>query len=86
MRAADSATKRREAADFDVSSPGFDGRSPSGSRTARRSLRVETLISIRFIAHRPSQSSACAVCQLGSGSSQPARLRRRGRSTPTLSS
>src|SRR4051812_7255558 len=27
-------------------------RSPSGSRTARRSLRVETLISIRFIARR----------------------------------
>jgi hypothetical protein len=69
MRAADSATNRRDAADFDVPSPATAGRSPSGSRTARRTLRVETLISIRFIAHRPSQSSACAACQLGSGSS-----------------
>jgi hypothetical protein len=37
------------------------GTSPSGSRTARLSLRVETLISIRFMAQRPSQSSACAA-------------------------
>src|SRR5215510_7763838 len=34
------------------------GRSPSGSRTASLSLRVDTLISIRFMAQRPSQSSA----------------------------
>ena len=38
------------------------GTSPSGSRTARPNLRVETLISIRFIAQRPSQSSARAAC------------------------
>ena len=55
---ADSATNRREAADFEVPSPTSAGRSPSGSRTARLSLRVETLISIRFMAQRPSQSSA----------------------------
>src|SRR6266568_4172933 len=58
-RAADSATNRREAADFEVPSPAIAGRSPSGSRTARLSLRVDTLISIRFMAQRPSQSSAC---------------------------
>jgi hypothetical protein len=57
-RSADSATNRREAADFDVPSPVTAWRSPSGSRTARLSLRVDTLISIRFIAQRPSQSSA----------------------------
>src|SRR5438132_10297395 len=58
-RSADSATNRREAADFEVPSPAMTGRSPSGSRTARLSLRVDTLISIRFMAQRPSQSSAC---------------------------
>ena len=57
-RSADSATNRREAADFEVPSPAMTGRSPSGSRTARLSLRVDTLISIRFMAQRPSQSSA----------------------------
>ena len=57
-RSADSATNRREATDFDVPSPVMAWRSPSGSRTARLSLRVDTLISIRFIAQRPSQSSA----------------------------
>ena len=51
MRAADSATKCREAADFDTPAPAGAGTSPSGSRTARRNFRVETLISIRFIAH-----------------------------------
>ena len=65
-RSADSATNRREAADFEVPSPAMIGRSPSGSRTARLSLRVDTLISIRFMAQRPSQSSACAAVQLGS--------------------
>src|SRR5512135_1871806 len=54
-RAADSATNRREAADFEVPSPAIAGRSPSGSRTARLSLRVDTLISIRFMAQRPSR-------------------------------
>ena len=40
-RSADSATNRREAADFEVPSPAMIGRSPSGSRKARLSLRVE---------------------------------------------
>jgi hypothetical protein len=66
MRSADSATNRRDAADFEVPSPAIAGRSLSGSRTARLSLRVEALISIRFIAQRPSQSSACAAVQIGS--------------------
>lgn len=42
-----------------------------GQRTARLSLRVDTLISIRFIAQRPSQSSACAAVQVGSTTSWP---------------
>ena len=65
------ATNRREAADFEVPSPAVTGRSPSGSRTARLSLRVDTLISIRFMAQRPSQSSACAAVQVGSATSWP---------------
>jgi IS5 family transposase len=68
---AHNATNRREAADFEVPSPAATGRSPSGSRTARLSLRVDTLISIRFMAQRPSQSSACAAVQLGSVNSWP---------------
>jgi len=47
MRWADSATKRREAADFDTPAPEGAGTSPSGSRTARRNFRVETLIRLR---------------------------------------
>jgi hypothetical protein len=74
----------REAADFDTPAPAGAGTSPSGSRTARRNFRVDTLISIRFIAHLPSQSSATACSQLGSASSWPARSRTRGRSTDTL--
>src|SRR5258707_2065224 len=70
-RSADSATNRREAADFEVPSPTMTGRSPSGSRTARLSLRADTLISIRFMAQRPSQSSACAAVQVGSATSWP---------------
>jgi len=46
MRAADNATKCREAADFDTPAPAAAGTSPSGSRTDRRNFRVETLISI----------------------------------------
>src|SRR5450759_667933 len=38
---------------------------PSGSRTARRNFRVDTLISIRFIAHLPSQSPAPEVAHAG---------------------
>jgi hypothetical protein len=81
-RSADSATNRREAADFEVPSPAIVGRSPSG--TARLSLRVDTLINIRFIAQRPSQSSACAAVQVGSAASRPSKLRTRGRCTVTL--
>jgi hypothetical protein len=84
MRAADNATKCREAADFDTPLPAGAGTSPSGSRTARRNFRVETLISIRFIAHSPNQSSATARSQLGSVSSRPPRSRTRGRSTATF--
>jgi hypothetical protein len=40
-----SATNRRDAADFEVPSLVMAGRSPSGSRAARRSLRVDTLAS-----------------------------------------
>ena len=46
-RSADSATNRREAADFEVPSPAMIGRSPLGSRTAFLSLRVDTLIFVR---------------------------------------
>src|SRR3981081_3797831 len=41
-RAADSATKRREAADFDRPEPLGAGTSPSGKRTERLNLRVES--------------------------------------------
>lgn len=79
-RAADSATNRREAADFETPDPGGAGTSPSDSRTARPNRRVDTLISIRFIAQRPSQSSAAAVSQLGIVTSRPSTPRTRGRS------
>ena len=82
--AALNATKRREAADFDVPSPLRAGRSPSGRRTARPNLRVDTLISMRLSAHRPSQSSRTAAVQLGRGISSPSRARTRGRRTATL--
>src|SRR5215813_6060059 len=42
-----------------------------GRCTARLSLRVDTLISIRFMAQRPSQPSACAALQVGSTTSWP---------------
>src|SRR5215470_17390454 len=84
MRSLDNATKCRDAADFDVPAPAGAGISPSGSRTARRNFRVETLMSIRFIAHRPSQSSVTACSQLGSTSSWPPSSRTRGRSTSIL--
>src|SRR6516225_6611945 len=67
MRAVDSATNRRETADFVSPAPGGAGTSPSGSRTDRANLRVATLISIWFTAHLPSQSSATAASQLGTG-------------------
>src|ERR1700674_4229141 len=59
-RAAARATKRREVPDFDGPEPLGAGPSPSGKRTERLNLRVETLISIWFMAHLPSQSSVVA--------------------------
>src|SRR5262249_22161715 len=47
-------------------------------------LRVATLISIWFIAHLPSQCSATAASQLGTGCSFPSKLRSLGRSISTL--
>ena len=44
----DSATKRRETADFEVPSPRAFARSPSGRRTARWYLRVDTFSTIRL--------------------------------------
>src|SRR5208337_465538 len=83
-RAADSATKCREAADFDRPAPLGAGTSPSGKRIERRNLRVETLISIWFIAHLPSQSSLSAASQLGRACSLPSKPRSRGRAISTL--
>src|SRR5450759_1442609 len=83
-RAADSATKRREAADFHRPEPLGAGTSPSGKRIERSNLRVETLISIWFMAHLPSQSSVIAPFQLGRASSLPSKLRSRGRAISTL--
>ena len=57
MRSADNATNRRDTADLDTPAPFGAGTSPSGRRTARPNLRVETLISIRLSAHLPSRSS-----------------------------
>src|ERR1700730_16760303 len=76
----ESATKRRETADFDRPDPAGDATSPSGSRTERLNLRVDTLISIWIIAHLPSQSSATAASQLGSARSLLSNPRSRGRS------
>src|SRR5262249_39988654 len=64
-RSADRATNRREAADFEVPSPVMTGRSPSGSRTARRSLRVDTLISIKFIAQARNLAVECLAVRQG---------------------
>ena len=52
--------------DFDTPAPAGAGTSASGSRTARRNFRLETLISIRFIAYfsasppRPHDPSSAA--------------------------
>src|SRR5450756_865783 len=83
-RAADSATKRREAAYFDRPEPLGAGTSPSGKRIERSNFRVETLISIWFMAHLPSQSSVIAPFQLGRACSLPSKLRSRGRAISTL--
>src|SRR5271165_5048766 len=84
MRAADNATKRREVADFHRSGAAEAGTSPSGNRTERLKRRVETLISIWFIAHLPSKSSLTAFSQLGRTRSTPSSPRTRGRSISTL--
>jgi len=60
------------------------GTSPSGKRIERWNLRVETLISIWFTAHLPSQSSVHRSSQLGRGCSLPSKPRSRGRSISTL--
>ncbi|MGX1412735.1 hypothetical protein AB7M43_002827 [Bradyrhizobium elkanii] len=83
-RTADSATNLREAADFEPPDPRGASTSPSSSRTARPNRCVDTLISIRFIARRPSQSSCAAVSQLGIVTSRPSTPRTRGRSTSIL--
>ena len=72
MRAADSATKRREVADFDSPAPSGAGTSPSGNRTERLKRRVETLIIIRFIAHLPSESSRALNLNLAAVKADPA--------------
>src|SRR5512134_694521 len=84
IRSADRATNRRETADLDTPAPLGEGTSPPGRRTARPSLRVDTLISIRLSAHCPSRSSDRAACQLGRLSSPPSRPRTRGRLISTL--
>src|SRR5439155_4957618 len=80
----DSATKCRDAADFDNPEPLAAGTSPSGKRTERPNLRVETLISIWFIAQLPSQSSLNAASQQASACSLPSKPRSRRRSIATL--
>src|SRR5262249_42031374 len=60
MRAADSATKRREAAGFDRPAPPGPGTSPPGNPTQRAKLRVATLISNRVMAPLPSPLSPTA--------------------------
>ena len=52
-RSADSATNRREAADFEVPSPARSAGRPQEAGQPRLSLHVDTLISIRFMAQRP---------------------------------
>jgi hypothetical protein len=61
MRAAHGATTRRGGARFRHARPPGAETSPSGNRTERANLRVETLISIWFMAHLPIQSSATAA-------------------------
>src|SRR3954447_21694602 len=79
--ALDSATNLRDTADFEVPSPLIETTSPSGRRTEGRNRRVETLMSIWFIAHWPSQFSRWPAARLGSSSScWPSGVRPRGRS------
>jgi len=72
MRSADSATNRREALIWTgPRRPGLEHRPPAGARRAR--ICASTRDRIRFRAHLPSQSSAIAASQLGSGRSPPSR-------------
>ena len=67
--------------------PAADGRSPpasAGRRTARPYLRVETFITIRFIAQACSSSGSDISSKLGKLSSPPPGSRTRGRSSFTL--
>ena len=80
----DSATKRRETAGFEVPSPRAFARSPSGRRTARWYLRVDTFSTIRLSAHSSSRLPSRSACQLSKLTSLPARSRTRGRATFTL--
>ena len=68
---------------FNIPDPIGAGMSPSGNRTERANLRVETLISIWFLAHLPSQSSNRCL-QLSKARSLPSKLRSLGRSISTL--
>ena len=58
--------------------------SAAGNRTDRANLRVATLISIWFMAHLPSQSSAIYPSQLGRACSLSSKLRSIGRSISIL--
>ena len=60
----DIATKRRETADFEVPSPRAFARSPSGRRTARWYLRVNTFSTIRLSVHSSSRLPSRSACQL----------------------
>jgi hypothetical protein len=46
---------------FRVATPAIRRHIPSGSRTARLRRALDTFISMRFMDHRPSQSSARAA-------------------------
>jgi hypothetical protein len=59
MRAAESATKWREAADFDTPLPAGAGTSPSGNRTARGSLLRKANVDGRQIATLPGYWCIC---------------------------
>jgi len=62
---------RRGPADFEGAVAAMTGSRPRQAARHARSLRVDTLISIRFMAQRPSQSSACAAVQSAAQTSWP---------------
>src|SRR2546429_3581683 len=59
-RSADSATNRREAADFEVPSPAMTGISPSGSRTARLLARRHV---DQHQVHGPAAKQVLGLCR-----------------------